>query len=346
MNYTTHTPKDILSAQADCPADLSLDKVITFAHMRSGGSLQWLNILQGLHSRTLNLRCPQVQFLVSQAIFQVGPFDLNTGTWMSHQELQESPFCNALLDELESLLEDVGASLMERVLMNTISLLLTWVLASSPREDISDQAIALLRSVCRTPFHWVQELLYDLVMEPTNQEHSNLLFDMAASCRSTFDVDPAILHKFFHSAEDIDALLSCAFFIYTLRSHNKYSRLLFQCDCQLSLSIEWTLRDVILADASDYSVDLAVSKIFASYRPSVHSWNHLQYPHNCWLTCESEATTDQPKQTVHINLCYRELRVAGQQLSGLLDEIRNSPEFRPVFRDVCPCAGSEVNTYP
>ena len=223
---------------------------------------------------------------------------------MLHQELQESPFCNALLDELESLLEDVGASLMDHVLMNMISLLLTWVLASSPSEDVSDQAIALLRSVRRTTFHWVQELLYDLVMEPTNQERSNLLFDMAASCRSTFDVDPAILHKFFRSAEDIDALLSCAFFIYTLRSHKKYSRLLFQRDRRLSLSIEWMLRDVILADASDYGVDLAVSKIFTSYRPSVHSWNHLQYPHDCWLTCESEATTDQPKQTVHINLRY------------------------------------------
>ena len=138
VDDTSHTSNDVLSAQVNCPADLSLDKFITFTHLRSGGSLQWLNILHGLHSRTLNLHCHQVHFLLSHAIFQVGPFDLNTGMWIWHQELQDSFFCNALLDELESLLMDAGASLMDGALMGTISLVLTQVLASSSTEDVSD----------------------------------------------------------------------------------------------------------------------------------------------------------------------------------------------------------------
>ena len=208
---TFHTPNDVLSAQAHCPADLSLDEFVAFAHLRSGGSLQWLNILQGLRSRTLNLRRPQVHFLLAHAVFQVGPFDLNTGTWIWHEELQDSCFCNALLDELDSLFVDVGAGSIDGVLMNTVSLLLTRVLASSPSERVSNRAIPLLRSVHRKTFSWVQELSYDLTQAPTNEERRQNLLDMAATCRSMFDADPATLRKLFHSAEDVDALLSCAF---------------------------------------------------------------------------------------------------------------------------------------
>ena len=216
MNRTSHTPNNVLSAQADCPADLSLDEFITFAHLRRGGSLQWLNILQGLRSRTLNLRRHQVHFLLTLAAFQVGPLDLDTGSWIWHQELQDPCFCNPLLDELESLVVDVGARSIDGVLMSTISLLLTRVLASSPSEGVSDRAISLLRSVRRKTFGWVQELSYDLAKAPMSKERRNLLLDMAATCRSTFDVHPDTLRKLFYSAEDIDALLSCAFLIRTL----------------------------------------------------------------------------------------------------------------------------------
>jgi hypothetical protein len=80
VNHTFLTSNVVLADQADCPADLSLDEFIAFAHLRSGGSLQWLNILQGVCSRTLNLRRHQVHFLLAHAALQVGPLDLNTGT--------------------------------------------------------------------------------------------------------------------------------------------------------------------------------------------------------------------------------------------------------------------------
>ena len=222
VNYTSHTSNDVLSAQMDCPKDFSLGEFITFGHLRSGGALQWLNILQALRSRTLNFHHLQVHYLLANAAFQVGPLDLNTGTWIWHQELQDSSFCNALLYELENLFVDVGVGSMDGVIMHTISLLLARVLASSPSKDVSDRAIALLRSVRRTTFSWVQDLSYDLTKAPTNEGCRKLLLDMAATCRSTFDVgpDPVTVRKLCHSAEDVDALLSCAFFIHTLGTSN------------------------------------------------------------------------------------------------------------------------------
>ena len=95
---------------------------------------------------------------------------------------------------------------------------LTRLLSSCCHEDISERGIRLLRQVRTKTFDWLQELSYDLMVAPTNTERSKLLRDMAATCRSTFDVDHAVLHKHFYSAEDVAALLSSAIFIHATRS--------------------------------------------------------------------------------------------------------------------------------
>ena len=262
VDDTSHTSNDVLSAQADCPADLSLDEFIAFAHLRSGGSLQWLNALQGLRSRTLNFRRHQVHYLLAHAAFQVGPLDMNTGAWIWHQELQDPCFCNALLDELDSLVVDVGARSIDGVLMSTVSLLLTRVLASSPSEDLTDRVCVLLRSVRRKTFSWVQELSYDLAEAPPNEERMNLLLAMAATCRSTFDVDPATLRKLFHSAEDVDALLSCAFLIHALRPTCMFnSGMLITLSTSLTLTLQTSVTNI-----HDYSLNETVGCLPLSRR--------------------------------------------------------------------------------
>jgi hypothetical protein len=118
---------------------------------------------------------------------------------------------------------------------------------------------------------------------------------------------------------------------------DEYSRLLLGRDSRLFLALEEILADVILADVSDYGVDLAVGKIFASYQPGTQRWEQLQYPNARWLTCETEATVDQPLQTVHINLLDGALRVNGQLLGGLPRVLRET------FSDVCTCCISHIN---
>ena len=108
-----------------------------------------------------------------------------------------------------------------------------------------------------------------------------------------------------------------------------YLRLLLERDSRLSPALEEILKDVVLADVSDCGVDLAVAKVFASYRPGTQRWEQLQCPNARWLTCKTEATVDQPSQTVHINLLDGSLRVNGQPLSGLPHDVSE------IFRDVC-----------
>ena len=139
-----------------------------------------------------------------------------------------------------------------------------------------------------------------------------------------------------HSAVNVSLIAECQLFS-TLNfnssayTNEKYSELLRQRDSRLSPALEKILRDVILADVSDYGVDLAIGKIFASYQPGTQKWEQLQYPNARWLTCKTEATMDQPSQTVHINLLDGALRVNGQLLIGLPRDVRE------IFRDVCTC---------
>ena len=213
LDNTTHTSNEVLSAQPNCHTDLSLHEFISFGHLRSGGSLQWINILRELRSRTLNFRHPEVHLLFTRACSQVGPLG-DTGNLLWHQELRDAVFCCALLDELESLFADVGAGSSDGPVMATVSLL-ACILASSAGDDVAERAIKLLRNVRGKTFDWVHELLYDWIDSPANEECSNLLRDMAAVCRSTFDVGPAMAHKLLHSAQDIEVALSCAILIRT-----------------------------------------------------------------------------------------------------------------------------------
>ena len=116
--------------------------------------------------------------------------------------------------------------------------------------------------------------------------------------------------------------------------NDEYSELLLERDSRLSLTVEEILRDVILADPSDYGVDLAVGKIFASYHPGTHRWEKLQYPNTRWLTCKTEATVGQPSQIMHVNLLDGEFRVDGRPLGGLPSAIMNSQECQLVLLDV------------
>lgn len=116
-----------------------------------------------------------------------------------------------------------------------------------------------------------------------------------------------------------------------------YSKLLLERDSRLSSVLEGILRDVIINDPSDYGIDLAVAKIFATYRPGAHRWKPLRYPNARWLICETKAIRDQRSQTVYVNLLDGSLQLDGQPLGGVPCEIRNDPQLQWIFRDVRVC---------
>ena len=359
VGSTTHTANDVMSAQDNCPPYFSPDEFIAFGQLRSGGSLQWFNILGELRSRVLNFRSHEVCFLVAQATSQVGPLDAQTGEWVWHQELQNPAFCNVLLNELESLFIDLSCASLDDVSTRTISLLLIRVLASSASEDVSGRAFRLLRSVRRKTLEWTKELAYNLIKAPMNRERCRRLCNMAATCQSTFDVGASSLRKVLHSAEDVEALLSCAFFIQATNQVFKaetcnhpnscsglcifpsnlcnYSGLHHQRHRRLSVTLEGVLRDVIQADVSDRGIDLAVRNIWPGYQPGPQRWKSEEHPNSHWLVSTTAVAVNRPSYIVHINLLDGSLLVDGRPLGGLPHNILEHPVYKQIFHGVCTC---------
>ncbi|KIK92145.1 hypothetical protein PAXRUDRAFT_147949 [Paxillus rubicundulus Ve08.2h10] len=354
IDGTLHTSNQVLANQADCHKDLGIHEFLAFGHLRSGPSIQWLNILRELRDRTLSYRRHEVHLLLAQAVSQVGPL-AETGKWMWHQELQHQPFCHALLGELESLVMDVSENWLEGVTMNTITLLLNRLLASGPSAEVSEAAFTLLRSVREKTFSWVKELsakLMKAVGDIENEGFRRRLRSMAAICRSSCDVSPAHIRKLLHSPKDVKVLLSCSVFIHDntpseLSSIDAYSRLLLERDRRLSRTLEGIFSDLIMAD--DDGIDLAISEVWSAYRPG-SKWQKLSHPNSRWFTCQTAATTAQCSQVVHFNLLDGSLLVDGKPLGRLPDAIMQHPMYalilgKQVF-DVTPSdlPGMEFST--
>ena len=345
---TPQTSNTVLAYQLSCPPDSSLDEFIALEHLRCcGRSLQWLDILRELRGRILDFHSHQAYSLLSQQNSGVGPLDVSTGKWVWHEELHDPVFCTVLLDELENLFLDVSNGSLDGVAMRTISLLLTRILAFGPPEGVSERAYQLLRNVRSKTLKWVQDLAYNLMKAPTNEERRRSLSDMATACRSTFDVrDNSTLRKLLQSAEDVEAVLACAFFIRaTSKVHDGTSDIrdnlgmVDERERRLCVAIEGVLKDLIQANPSDRGVDLAVCDIWPGYQPGPRRWEQEQNPNSPWVVSATAATTVRQSQVVRINLMDGSLLVDGRPLGQLPQEIQEHPLYEQIFHGVCVCEG-------
>ena len=281
---------------------------------------------------------PIFHFLLAQAVSQVGPLD--DMEWKWHRELQSASFCTALLAELESLVRDVEANWLEVVAMDTISLLLRRLLASSPNRVLSLKALELLGTVRGKVFSWVKELSAKLTETPGDEECRGFLRDAATICRSTFDVDPSLIRNQLHSPENIQILLASAILIHhhtlsDVSCLSAYSQLLLDRDRRLSLALESVISDVIQFDSSDRGINLAIDWVWPNYRPPAGSkWTPLQNPNSRWFLCETASTTGQSSQVVHFNLLDGSLLVNGKPIGRLPSDILQHPLYNLLFGEV------------
>ncbi len=118
VSATHHTSNEVISAQADCPPELSLHEYMAFAGLRSGPRLQWLNIARELPSPSLSFRREEVHTLITQAAWQLGPLLDGVREW--HLDLGYPGFGRTLLQELEALLGRIEANWQEGVTVRTI----------------------------------------------------------------------------------------------------------------------------------------------------------------------------------------------------------------------------------
>ncbi|KAL4078051.1 hypothetical protein J3A83DRAFT_4476741 [Scleroderma citrinum] len=350
LRDTTHTSNDVICNRADCHKDLSVHEFIAFGHLRSGPLLQWMNILREVRANTLSFRRDEVHMLLAQAAGQVGPCS-STGELIWHHDLEHPSFRLSLLAELEHLVAAVSDNWLEGFTMNTVVYLLSRLLAESPslkdEMNITYRTCELLRTIREKTFDWVLELLKMLEKNRDKNKKVELqsrLCDMAAICRSTFDVvELNGTTQVLNPPRAIEILLSCAIIIHdntpaNLGSLGKMSQLLLERDRRLSWKLQNVISDII--KAGNEGIDLAVKHVWPTYGQSIreHVWSVYRRsarrsrddPANCsWFT--TRTLGGKQSRQVYLNILNGSLLVDGKAVGRLPCIVQENPLFMSIF---------------
>ncbi|KAL4077918.1 hypothetical protein J3A83DRAFT_4369323 [Scleroderma citrinum] len=338
LQDTIHTSNDVLCDQVDCHTDLSVHEFIAFGHLRSGPFLQWMNILREVRANMLSFRRDEVHMLLAQAAGQVGPCS-NTGELVWHYELERPSFRRSFLIELENLVAAVSGNWQEGMTMNSVIYLVSRLLAElfTVEDGTVNQASQLLRTVGEQTFCWVLELLEKLENTTDENEKVDLqsrLRDMAAICRSTFDVGELNnTIQPLNSPRAIEILLSCAIIIHDntppqLDSLSKMSQLLLERDRRLSWKLQRVINDVI--EAGNDGINLAVKHVWPTYRQGIH-W-YKAGPASCsWFTSRTLGSESQQSQQVYLDILDGSLLVDGKAVGRLPRIIQENRLFMMII---------------
>jgi len=337
LKDTTHTSNEVLCNQAKCHKDLLIHEFIAFGHLRSGSSLQWLNMLREVRANTLRFRHDEIHFLFAQASCQVGPVS-EAGKLVWHDELCCSSFRHAFLKELECLVKTVSGNWLEAMTMATVAFLVTRILASNiavhdPTTD--PQALDLLHMVREKTFSWVLELSGKLedASEAEREDLRGRLRDAAAICRSTFEVGSADA-KHLYPSRSLEILLSCAIIIHNntpaqLDDLSTTSLLLISRDRRLAWKLERIVSSTI--EEGNKGINLAIKHVWPAYREGVQ-WAGLDA---CsWFTSNTSPSRDEQSQEISLDVLDGTLLVNGRPLGRLPLSIQKDPLFTSIFGGV------------
>ncbi|KAI6026989.1 hypothetical protein EDC04DRAFT_3143070 [Pisolithus marmoratus] len=342
LQHTAHTSNEVLCSQNDCPKDLSTHEFTAYGHLRSGPSLQWLNILREIRANTLTVRRDEVHMLFAQAASQVGPVS-DDGKLVWHVELEQPHFRHSLLSELETLVSNVSGNWLEGATMETISFLTARMLSvtSVDQDQSYHRALELLRTVREKTFCWVLELLdkaEQTACEVKREQLRGRLRDLAAICRSTFDLGLDNVTRFLDSSRALEILVCCAIVVRNntplqFSALTGMSRLLVERDCRLSWTLEELVGTMILK--GNDGIDLGIERVWPVYSRAT-PWQRAGTDDCSWFTAETHSFATQCSQKVHFNVLNGTLLVGGRPVGRLPDEIRTDPLFTMLFGAQAP----------
>jgi hypothetical protein len=329
-----------LANQSECPQDLTLHEYIAFASLRSGPRLQWLNIARELPARSLSFGKEAVLTLLSQTAWEIGPLSASSdGVREWHEELNNSNFGLILLSELRDLFTSVKANWLEVTSMRVATVLTSRLLASTNGRDVIDKAYAIMRDVRMVTFEWMHQLarkLQDSQDEVQVQEFQLRVYEMAATCRGTYDVDPEHAPCLLESSDDVCVFVECAVLLHDntppdMKAVSPDICRLIHRDRRLSHSLESLLHERISQRRE--GLDRAIAAIWAGYR-SGYEWQRLVQPNDRWLTSETAVEAGQESQSVQVNLLEGRLLINGKPLGRLPTSFVTNPIYSRIFGQV------------
>jgi hypothetical protein len=335
VDGTSHTTNEVVARQSDCSKDLTLHEYFSFAALRSGPQLQWLNIARELRARCLSFHRDEVYVLVTQAAWQIGPLVDGDREW--HAELKEADFAGVLLRELEDLLLSIEANWLEGVSVWITTVLARRLLASTSDSAVKAHACELLRKARQVAYKWMHQLegeLQESKDDAMAQIFQKRVCEMAAICRGTFDPDHAA--SLLASPDDVRILVHCAILVHdnspvATNLPQGFKRILEQ-DRRLSHMLEAVLHKQITRSCS--GLDGAIASVWPAYRPG-SGWRRRDAPNDHWvMTTTAIQIIGQEPQSVQLNLLDGRLLINGKPVGRLPQNIVSHPTYSRVLGGV------------
>ncbi|KAG9122623.1 hypothetical protein FRC07_000929, partial [Ceratobasidium sp. 392] len=337
LEGTSHTSNQVLADQSDCPQDISLHEHYAFGILRSGPRLQWMNIARGLEENHLSFNRIEADLLHTQAAWQVGPLlpDNQSREW--HMELVDPRFGRLLVEQALSFLNRVRGNWLEATSVRTIVMLVIRLLAATTDDSTQRNAYKFLREARRVTFKWLQELLAKLqTVEIQSQvtDYQQRICEMAAICRSTYDVDMPHIPKVFTTTKDYHVAIFCLVTLYDnqpLELGNLPSSLqvLICRDRRFTHKIAPIVIKVLAR--MPRLLDGAILQCWNSYRPGSSGWTSHPDSGSRWVSATSESSAERSSQQVFLNLLEGRLLVDGKPLGRLPKEYIAHPTYIRIF---------------
>ncbi|KAF8526784.1 hypothetical protein JB92DRAFT_2869478 [Gautieria morchelliformis] len=318
VTATGHTPNMVIASQSNCPAELSYHEWEAFGHVRSGHRLQWRNMMRELVTGTIALADPNVHLLFRQAAWQAEKAsDLDHRE--SHLDLKEVTFGEEVIRVLRSRLDRISDNWQESWTASTLSVLACRLFSLSGSEGVRGSTLDFLSSLRQTVEKWLVQILRLLEGE-TNLaiDMRNRAIQLAATCRSTFALEPADISQLFEDPRNVSSFNMVPDHLSTLPIHIRY---LVQRDIVLSVEVTSLLVQSILNNAD--GLDDAIHHVWEGFRrdPSI-PWRPLG---DSWIACKTFACY------VHLNLLDGNFLVDGKTVGCLPKNILQHPLFMSVF---------------
>ncbi|KAG8733893.1 hypothetical protein FRC10_012098 [Ceratobasidium sp. 414] len=335
LGGTSHTSNQILADQSDCPRELNLHEHYAFGTLRSGPRLQWMNIVRGLEENILTFSHEEVGLLHTQAAWQIGHLSEDNQTRDWHLELVDTQYSRLLVTLALRVLDRVRSNWLEATSVQTIIMLVARLLSSTTDPATRNKAYYFLREARTVTFGWLEELLSKLQdAELGSQDYQQRVCEMAAICRSTYDVDASHLPELLSGQEDCLTLASCSVTLYDnqptkLEDAPQNLQMLLCRDRRLAYKV-LPIMVQKLGDMPRF-LDASVSRYWNGYRPGSTGWVALPAPDSRWAFTTTASTSAGVSQQVHLNLLEGSLLVDGQPLGRLPRNYVAHPTYIRLF---------------
>lgn len=339
VDGTNHTSNEALAKQSDCPRSLTLHEFYSFATLRAGHRLQWLNLARVVASRTLRFNQTETHLLVIQAVWQVGCVGSNQTYRDSHLDLGELEFGLSFMSALDKALGIIEGNWQGAVSLRTFIVLAIRVLSMSPHQLVHQACYSFLRRTRGVAMVWIRDvgrLCHKEEDETALKALGMRALELGLICHSAFDVDQDHLPTLLNTSEDVSNVTECCVVIHdrspaiTDNLSQPILTLLRRFE-RTSHFLEPFLRAQILNQRE--GIDKTLGLVWSGYQ-SGSSWSALATPNERWLVTKTSDRDGYSPKTVHYNLLDGTLLVNGLPLTRLPRSYEAHPTYRRFLKEV------------